>query len=200
MTAILDRIQRIVKNLNKNDQYKDIISNFSDDDLFAFKIFLENSKNLKFFTAGRKDLDDELNYWLVPLGVYLILPEDLRKKESKENIKKRGKEYVSTLETYNKVTADPLLLKFMDQKRELLIKLLAIQRILNDQKNKRVRDLTEIKRYLKPIINNFKKKNWNKTQQTDFIYDLFCCYNFENCKNIEKKSYKKKIWMMIHRL
>ena len=122
MTAILDRIQRIVKNLNKNDQYKDIISNFSDDDLFAFKIFLENSKNLKFFTAGRKDLDDELNYWLVPLGVYLILPEDLRKKESKENIKKRGKEYVSTLETYNKVTARPFTPKVYGSKEGIINK------------------------------------------------------------------------------
>ena len=72
--------------------------------------------------------------------------------------------------------------------------------MLNDQKNKRAMDLTEIKRYLKPIINNLRKKSWNKTQQTDFIYDLFCCFNFENCKNIEEKSYKKKLWMMIHRL
>ena len=61
-------------------------------------------------------------------------------------------------------------------------------------------DLTEIKRYLKPIINNLRKKSWNKTQQRDFIYDLFYCFNFENCKNIEEKSYKKKLWMMIHRL
>ena len=77
MTAIIDRIQRIVRKLNNNDQYQEIISNFSDDDLFAFKIFLENSKNLESFNASRDDIDDELNYWLEPLGVYLIAPEDV---------------------------------------------------------------------------------------------------------------------------
>jgi len=200
MTAIIDRIQRIVRELNNNDQYQEIISNFSDNDLFAFKIFLENSKNLESFNDSRDDIDDELNYWLEPLGVYLIVPEELRKKESKENIKRRKKEYESTLGTYRKVIADPLLREFMDVKRELLIKLMAKQRMLNDQKNKRAMDLTEIKRYLKPIINNLRKKSWNKTQQRDFIYDLFYCFNFENCKNIEEKSYKKKLWMMIHRL
>jgi len=200
MTAIIDRIQRIVRELNNNDQYQEIISNFSDNDLFAFKIFLENSKNLESFNDSRDDIDDELNYWLEPLGVYLIVPEELRKKESKENMKRRKKEYESTLGTYRKVKADPLLREFMDVKRKLLIKLMAKQRMLNDQKNKRAMDLSEIKRYLKPIINNLRKKSWNKTQQTDFIYDLFCCFNFENCKNIEEKSYKKKLWMMIHRL
>ena len=71
---------------------------------------------------------------------------------------------------------------------------------LKSMKKIRVRDLTEIKRYLKPIINNFNEKGWNKTQQTEFFYDLFYSFDYDNCRNIDPKSFKKKLWMTIHRL
>ena len=202
MTAIIDRIQSVRNKLESFDhaQAQDYRSTLSFDDYFALKIFLKSRKNLKSFIADRDDVDDDLIIWLEVLGIYLMVPDDKRKKESKEYKRKITEEYESTLGTYRKVIADPFLREFMDVKRELLIKLMAKQRMLNDQKNKRAMDLTEIKRYLKPIINNLRKKSWNKTQQRDFIYDLFYCFNFENCKNIEEKSYKKKLWMMIHRL
>ena len=36
--------------------------------------------------------------------------------------------------------------------------------------------------------------------QRNFIYDLYYCFNYENCRNIDPESYKNKIWVMIHRL
>ena len=134
------------------------------------------------------------------LGIYLMVTDDDRKKESKENIKKRKEKYESTIKTYKRVRKDPLLRDFFDDDIELLKKLLASQRVLNELNNRRVRDLTEIKKYLKPIVENFREKGWNKTQQADFIYDLFYSFNYENCRNIDPESYKKKLWMTIHRL
>ena len=129
-----------------------------------------------------------------------MVPDEDRRKESKENIKKRKERYRTTIGTYKKVKKDPLLRGYFDVDIELLKELLASQRILDDLKKRRVRDLTEIKKYLKPIIKVFKDKGWNKTQQTDFIYDLFYSFNYDNCRNIDPNSYKKKLWMMIHRL
>ena len=203
MTAILDRIQSVCNKLDSFeniDQAQDYISTLSSDDYFALKIFLKSWKNLKSFIAERNDVDDDLMIWLEILGIYLTVPDEERKKESKENIKTRKEKYESTIKTYQQVMEDPVLKDFLIKDLELVKKLLVNQRMLIELKNKRVRDLTEIKRYLKPIINNFNEKGWNKTQQTDFIYDLFYSFNYDNCRNIDPESYKKKLWMTIHRL
>ncbi len=203
MTAILDRIQSIQNNLvsfENIDQAQDYISNLSIDDDFAFKIYLKCLKNLKSFIAERNDVDDDLMIWLEILGIYLTVPDEDRKSESKEKIKTRKEKYESTIKTYQQVKEDPVLKDFLIEDLELFKKLLVNQRMLIELKNKRVRDLTEIKRYLKPIVKNLKERGWNKTQQTDFLYDLFCSFNYENCRNIDPESYKKKLWMTIHRL
>jgi len=203
MTAILDRIQSVRNKLDSFeniDQAQDYISTLSSDDYFSFKIFLKSWKNLKSFIAERNDVDDELMIWLEILGIYLTVPDDDRKKESKEKIKTRKEKYESTIKTYQQVKEDPVLKDFLIEDLELFKKLLVNQRMLIELKNKRVRDLTEIKRYLKPIVKNLKERGWNKTQQTDFLYDLFCSFNYENCRNIDPESYKKKLWMTIHRL
>ena len=203
MTAILDRIQSVRNKLDSFeniDQAQDYISTLSSDDYFALKIFLKSWKNLKSFIAKRNDVDDELMIWLEILGIYLTVPDDDRKKESKEKIKTRKEKYESTIKTYQQVKEDPVLKDFLIKDLELFKKLLVNQRMLIELKNKRVRDLTEIKRYLKPIVKNLKERDWNKTQQTDFIYDLFYSFNYDNCRNIDPESYKKKLWMTIHRL
>ena len=203
MTAILDRIRTVRNKLDsfKNiDQAQDYISTLSSDDYFALKILLKSWKNLKSFIAERNDVDDDLMIWLEILGIYLTVPDEDRKKESKEKIKTRKEKYESTIKTYQQVKEDPVLKDFLIKDLELLKKLLVNQRILIELKNKRVRDLTEIKRYLKPIVKNLKERDWNKTQQTDFIYDLFYSFNYDNCRNIDPESFKKKLWMTIHRL
>ena len=203
MTAILDRIQTVRNKLDSFeniDQAQDYISTLSSDDYFALKILLKSWKNLKSFIAERNDVDDDLMIWLEILGIYLTVPDEDRKKESKEKIKTRKEKYESTIKTYQQVKEDPVLRDFLIKDLELLKKLLVNQRMLIELKNKRVRDLTEIKRYLKPIVKNLKERGWNKTQQTDFLYDLFCSFNYENCRNIDPESYKKKLWMTIHRL
>ena len=203
MTAILDRIQSVRNKLDSFeniDQAQDYISNLSIDDDFAFKIYLKCLKNLKSFIAERNDVDDDLMIWLEILGIYLTVPDEDRKRESKEKIKTRKEKYESTIKTYQQVKEDPVLKDFLIEDLELFKKLLVNQRMLIELKNKRVRDLTEIKRYLKPIVKNLKERGWNKTQQTDFLYDLFCSFNYENCRNIDPESYKKKLWMTIHRL
>ena len=203
MTAILDRIQSVRNKLDSFeniDQAQDYISTLSSDDYFALKIFLKSWKNLKSFIAKRNDVDDKLMIWLEILGIYLTVPDEDRKSESKEKIKTRKEKYESTIKTYQQVKEDPVLKDFLIEDLELFKKLLVNQRMLIELKNKRVRDLTEIKRYLKPIVKNLKERGWNKTQQTDFLYDLFCSFNYENCRNIDPESYKKKLWMTIHRL
>ena len=203
MTAILDRIQTVRNKLDSFeniDQAQDYISTLSSDDYFALKILLKSWKNLKSFIAERNDVDDDLMIWLEILGIYLTVPDEDRKRESKEKIKTRKEKYESTIKTYQQVKEDPVLKDFLIKDLELFKKLLVNQRMLIELKNKRVRDLTEIKRYLKPIVKNLKKRGWNKTQQTDFIYDLFYSFNYDNCRNIDPESYKKKLWMTIHRL
>ena len=203
MTAILDRIQSVRNKLDSFeniDQAQDYISTLSSDDYFAFKIFLKSWKNLKSFISERNDVDDDLMIWLETLGIYLTVSDEDRKRESKEKIKTRKEKYESTIKTYQQVKEDPVLKDFLIKDLELFKKLLVNQRMLIELKNKRVRDLTEIKRWLKPIVKNLKKRGWNKTQQTDFLYDLFCSFNYENCRNIDPESYKKKLWMTIHRL
>jgi|TARA_Y100000310_G_C20642536_1_gene794766 hypothetical protein len=203
MTAILDRIQSVRNKLDSFeniDQAKDYFSTISYDDYLALKIFLKCWKNLKLFIAERNDVDDDLMIWLEILGIYLTVPDEDRKSESKEKIKTRKEKYESTIKTYQQVKEDPVLKDFLIKDLELFKKLLVNQRMLIELKNKRVRDLTEIKRYLKPIVKNLKERGWNKTQQTDFLYDLFCSFNYENCRNIDPESYKKKLWMTIHRL
>ena len=203
MTAILDRIQNLrikLDSINNIDQAQEYISNISFNDYSALEIYLKSWKNLKLFIAERNDVDDDLMTLLYILGIYLMVPDDDRKKESKENIKKRKEKYESTIKTYKRVRKDPLLRDFFDDDIELLKKLLASQRVLNELNNRRVRDLTEIKKYLKPIVENFREKGWNKTQQRDFVYDLFYSFDYDNCRNIDPKSYKKKLWMTIHRL
>ena len=203
MTAILDRIQNLrikLDSINNIDQAQEYISSISFNDYSALEIYLKSWKNLKLFIAERNDVDDDLMTLLYILGIYLMVTDDDRKKESKENIKKRKEKYESTIKTYKRVRKDPLLRDFFDDDIELLKKLLASQRVLNELNNRRVRDLTEIKKYLKPIVENFREKGWNKTQQADFIYDLFYSFNYENCRNIDPESYKKKLWMTIHRL
>ena len=206
MTAILDRIQSVRNKLDSFeniDQLKDYISTLSFDDKFALEILLESWKNLKSFIAERNDVDDvddDLMIWLETLGIYLTVSDEDRKRESKEKIKTRKEKYESTIKTYQQVKEDPVLKDFLIKDLELFKKLLVNQRMLIELKNKRVRDLTEIKRWLKPIVKNLKKRGWNKTQQTDFLYDLFCSFNYENCRNIDPESYKKKLLMTIHRL
>ena len=203
MTAILDRIQSVRNKLDSFeniDQAEDYFSTISDDEKLALKIFLKCWKNLKLFIAERNDVDDDLMIWLEILGIYLTVPDEDRKSESKEKIKTRKEKYESTIKTYQQVKEDPVLKDFLIKDLELFKKLLVNQRMLIELKNKRVRDLTEIKRYLKPIVKNLKERGWNKTQQTDFLYDLFCSFNYENCRNIDPESYKKKLWMTIHRL
>ena len=90
MTAILDRIQTVRNKLDSFeniDQAQDYISTLSSDDYFALKIFLKSWKNLKLFIAKRNDVDDELMIWLEILGIYLTVPDEDRKRESKEKIK-----------------------------------------------------------------------------------------------------------------
>jgi hypothetical protein len=203
MTAILDRIQSVRNKLDSFeniDQAQDYFSTISYDDYLALEIFLKCWKNLKLFIAERNDVDDDLMIWLEILGIYLTVPDEDRKRESKEKIKTRKEKYESTIKTYQQVKEDPVLKDFLIEDLELFKKLLVNQRMLIELKNKRVRDLTEIKRYLKPIVKNLKERGWNKTQQTDFLYDLFCSFNYENCRNIDPESYKKKLWMTIHRL
>ena len=203
MTDILDRIQTVRNKLDgfkNSDQAREIISGFSADEQSDLGIFLAAKKNLKSFIDKMHDVDDELMIWLEILGIYLMVPDEDRRKESKENIKKRKERYRTTIGTYKKVKKDPLLRGYFDVDIELLKELLASQRILDDLKKRRVRDLTEIKKYLKPIIKVFKDNSWNKTQQTDFIYDLFYSFNYDNCRNIDPEPFKKKLWMMIHRL
>jgi len=203
MTAILDRIQSVRNKLDSFeniDQAQDYFSTISYDDYLALNIFLKCWKNLKLFIAERNDVDDDLMIWLEILGIYLTVPDEDRKRESKEKIKTRKEKYESTIKTYQQVKEDPVLKDFLIEDLELFKKLLVNQRMLIELKNKRVRDLTEIKRYLKPIVKNLKERGWNKTQQTDFLYDLFCSFNYENCRNIDPESYKKKLWMTIHRL
>jgi len=203
MTAILDRIQSVRNKLDSFeniDQAQDYFSTISYDDYLALEIFLKCWKNLKLFIAERNDVDDDLMIWLEILGIYLTVPDEDRKRESKEKIKTRKEKYESTIKTYQQVKEDPVLKDFLIKDLELFKKLLVNQRMLIELKNKRVRDLTEIKRYLKPIVKNLKERGWNKTQQTDFLYDLFCSFNYENCRNIDPESYKKKLWMTIHRL
>mgnify|MGYP001281480663 FL=1 len=203
MTAILDRIQSVRNKLDSFeniDQAQDYFSTISYDDYLALEIFLKCWKNLKLFIAERNDVDDDLMIWLEILGIYLTVPDEDRKSESKEKIKTRKEKYESTIKTYQQVKEDPVLKDFLIEDLELFKKLLVNQRMLIELKNKRVRDLTEIKRYLKPIVKNLKERGWNKTQQTDFLYDLFCSFNYENCRNIDPESYKKKLWMTIHRL
>ena len=203
MTAILDRIQSVRNKLDSFeniDQAQDYFSTISYDDYLALNIFLKCWKNLKLFIAERNDVDDDLMIWLEILGIYLTVPDEDRKSESKEKIKTRKEKYESTIKTYQQVKEDPVLKDFLIKDLELFKKLLVNQRMLIELKNKRVRDLTEIKRYLKPIVKNLKERGWNKTQQTDFLYDLFCSFNYENCRNIDPESYKKKLWMTIHRL
>ena len=199
LTAI-QNIRKKLDNFKNSDQAREIISGFSADEQSDLGIFLAAKKNLKSFIDKMHDVDDELMIWLEILGIYLMVPDEDRRKESKENIKKRKERYRTTIGTYKKVKKDPLLRDYFDVDIELLKELLASQRILDDLKKRRVRDLTEIKKYLKPIIKVFKDKGWNKTQQTDFIYDLFYSFNYDNCRNIDPNSYKKKLWMMIHRL
>ena len=203
MTDILDRIQTV---RNKLDGFKnkaeaqDYISALSSDDDFAFRIFLKSWKKLKSFIAERNDVDDDLMIWLEILGIYLMMPDDDRKKESKKYMKNLKEEYKYDLETYRRIKKSSLLKKSLNMDIELLKELLVNQRILDGLKKTRVRDLTEIKKYFKPIIKVFKDKGWNKTQQTDFIYDLFYSFNYDNCRNIDPEPFKKKLWMMIHRL
>jgi hypothetical protein len=203
MTTIIDRIQSVRNKLDSFeniDQAQNYISTLSSDDYFALKIFLKSWKNLKSFIADRDDVDDELMIWLEILGICLTVPDEDRKKESKERIKTRKEKYESTIKTYQQVKEDPLLKDFLIKDLKLLKKLLVNQRMLIELKNKRVRDLTEIKRYLKPIVKYLKERGWNKTQQTDFFYDLFYRFDYDNCKSIDPKSFKKKLWMTIHRL
>ena len=203
MTDILDRIQTV---RNKLDGFKnkaeaqDYISTLSSDDDFAFRIFLKSWKKLKSFIAERNDVDDDLMIWLEVLGIYLMVPDDKRKKESKEYKRKITEEYESTLETYRRVKADPLLREFMDVNMELLKKIFAKQRMLVNIKKKRIRTSTEINMYLKMIVKALREKGWSNTKQRNFIYDLYYCFNYENCRNIDPESYKNKIWVMIHRL
>ncbi len=203
MTAIIDRIQSVRNKLDSFeniDQAQDYISTLSSDDYFALKIFLKSWKNLKSFIADRDDVDDDLIIWLEVLGIYLMVPDDKRKKESKEYKRKIIEEYESTLGTYRKVIADPLLREFMDVKSDLLIKLYAKQKMLKNINKRRIRTSTEINRYLKMIVKALREKGWSNTQQRNFIYDLYYCFNYENCRNIDSASYKNKIWVMIHRL
>ena len=150
MTDILDRIQNIrnrLDSLKNQAEAQDYISTLSSDDDFAFRIFLKSWKKLKSFIAERNDVDDDLMIWLEILGIYLMVPDEDRRKESKENIKKRKERYRTTIGTYKKVKKDPLLRGYFDVDIELLKELLASQRILDGYKKTRVGDLTEIKKY-----------------------------------------------------
>ena len=155
---------------------------------------------MKSFIAERNDVDDDLIIWLEVLGIYLMVPDDKRKKESKEYKRKITEEYESTLGTYRKVIADPLLREFIDVKRDLLIKLYAKQKMLKNINKRRIRTSTEINMYLKMIVKILREKGWSNTQQRNFIYDLYYCFNYENCRKMDSASYKNKIWVMIHRL
>ena len=203
MTAILDRIQSVRNKLDSFeniDQAQDYISTLSSDDYFALKIFLKSWKNLKSFIAKRNDVDDELMIWLEILGIYLTVPDEDRKRESKQYKKKITEEYEYGLETYRRVKKDPSLQRVFNVDIELLKELLTKQKMLKKMKKRRVRDSTEITKYLKMIVKILREKGWINTKQRNFIYDLYYCFNYENCRNIDQESYKNKIWVMIHRL
>ena len=203
MTAILDRIQTVRNKLDSFeniDQAQDYISTLSSDDYFALKIFLKSWKNLKSFIAERNDVDDDLMIWLEILGIYLTVPDEDRKRESKQYKKKITEEYEYDLETYRRVKKDPSLQRVFNVDIELLQELLTKQKMLKKMKKRRVRDSTEITRYLKMIVKILREKGWSNTKQRNFIYDLYYCFNYENCRNIDQESYKNKIWVMIHRL
>ena len=183
---------------------KEKFSWLSDEEIWLALISLKAKKNIISFALERGDIDTVHDYDLLvmleTLGFYLEVPDEIRKEESKEYIKKTIEDYEKTLKTYQKVKKDPLLRDFFDDDIELIKKMVTKKKKLKSMKKIRVRDLTEIKRYLKPIINNFNEKGWNKTQQTDFFYDLFYSFDYDNCRNIDPKSFKKKLWMTIHRL
>ena len=203
MTAILDRIQSVRNKLDSFeniDQAQDYISTLSSDDYFALKILLKSWKNLKSFIAERNDVDDDLMIWLEILGIYLTVPDEDRKKESKQYKKKITEEYEYDLETYRRVKKDPSLQRVFNVDIELLKELLTKQKMLKKMKKRRVRDSTEITRYLKMIVKILREKGWSNTKQRNFISDLYYCFNYENCRNIDPESYKKKLWMTIHRL
>ena len=203
MTAILDRIRTVRNKLDSFeniDQAQDYISTLSSDDYFALKIFLKSWKNLKSFIAERNDVDDDLMIWLEILGIYLTVPDEDRKKESKQYKKKITEEYEYDLETYRRVKKDPSLQRVFNVDIELLKELLTKQKMLKKMKKRRVRDSTEITRYLKMIVKILREKGWSNTKQRNFIYDIYNCFNYENCRNIDPESYKKKLWMTIHRL
>ena len=203
MTAILDRIQSVRNKLDSFeniDQAQDYISTLSSDDYFALKILLKSWKNLKSFIAERNDVDDDLMIWLEILGIYLTVPDEDRKKESKQYKKKITEEYEYDLETYRRVKKDPSLQRVFNVDIELLKELLTKQKMLKKMKKRRVRDSTEITKYLKMIVKILREKGWSNTKQRNFIYDIYNCFNYENCRNIDPESYKNKIWVMIHRL
>ena len=203
MTAVLDRIESVREKLNsaKNfDQIQEIVSSLPDEEQHAFGIFIEAIKKLKSFIAERNDVDDDLMIWLEILGIYLMMPDDERKKESKEQMKKIKEKHEYAIESYRRTQKVPLLQKALDGNSELLRKMLAKLYILEDIKKRRIRDSTEIKIYLKMVVKILSEKGWSKTQQRNFIYDLYYCFNYENCRNIDPKSYKNRIWVMIHRL
>ena len=88
MTTILDRIQSVRKkldNFKNSDQAREIISGLSADEQSDLGKFLDAKKNLKSFIDKRHDVDDELMIWLEILGIYLMVPDEDRRKESKEN-------------------------------------------------------------------------------------------------------------------
>ena len=203
MTAILDRIQSVRNKLDSFeniDQAQDYISTLTSDDYFALKIFLKSWKNLKSFTADRDDVDDDLMIWLEILGIYLMMPDDDRKRESKQYKKKITEEYEYNLETYRRVKKEPSLQKALNIDIELFKGLMTKQIMLEKMKKSRARDSTEITKYLKMIVKILREKGWSNTKQRNFIYDLYYCFNYENCRNIDPESYKNKIWVMIHRL
>ena len=203
MTAILDRIQSLrhkLDSFNNIDQALEYISGLSYDDYLALKIYLKSWKNLKSFIAERNDINDDLIIWLEILGIYLMMPDDDRKRESKQYKKKITEEYEYNLETYRRVKKDPSLQKALNIDIELLKGLMTKQIMLEKMKKRRARDSTEITKYLKMIVKILREKGWSNTKQRNFIYDLYYCFNYENCRNIDPESYKNRIWVMIHRL
>ena len=137
MTAILDRIQTVRNKLDSFeniDQAQDYISTLSSDDYFALKIFLKSWKNLKSFIAKRNDVDDELMIWLEILGIYLTIPDEYRKKESKQYKKKITEEYEYDLETFRRVKKDPSLQRVFNIDIELLKEILTKQKMLKKMK------------------------------------------------------------------
>ena len=91
-----------------------MVLSLSDEEQHALSIYLNTKKHLKSIIGKRDDIDDFLMILLEIIGIYLLEPDDDRKKESKVKKRKRKEKYESTRETYLRVIKDPLLSNYFD--------------------------------------------------------------------------------------